>query len=383
MAANTTIGIIYRPSDWTGGVYYILNFMIALRHSEECKTKIILFCDSEKDFNFIRDQTRYPDLEMHLIPLPVKLNSLKLRIDQWLQKWRGRPFFAKRYLEPIDLIFPYSYDEYFIEISNKVYWLPDLQDKFYPDFFDEKTVQARDTHYRKLAESNQVVVFSSRAALEDYSNFYSGYKFKPVVLHFASFYDRVDIQDEDFLKKKYNLNNPFFYSPNQFWQHKNHQVVIEAASLLKKSGKPFTVIFSGNENDPRSPGYVSLLKEMVKEKGLENEIRFLGFIDRSDVFGLMKISSAVIQPSKFEGWSTVVEDALSMNAFLLLADLKVNHEQIDRNVLYFHPEDSLLLSQQMELVLENKITHLPFDYSIRRKSYTKDICNFIQYVSSK
>ena len=34
--------------------------------------------------------------------------------------------------------------------------------------------------------------------------------------------------------KKYNLRSEFFYIPNQFWPHKNHEILIKCAYELKK-----------------------------------------------------------------------------------------------------------------------------------------------------
>ncbi len=42
--------------------------------------------------------------------------------------------------------------------------------------------------------------------------------------------------------------------------------------------------------------------------------RFLGFIDRGEQLQLMKNSIAIVQPSLFEGWSTVVEDTKAMQS---------------------------------------------------------------------
>ena len=53
----------------------------------------------------------------------------------------------------------------------------------------------------------------------------------------------------------------------------------------------------------------------------------------------MKKSYAIVQPSLFEGWSTVVEDAKCLNKFIFLSNLNVHLEQNPRNVSYFDPRD--------------------------------------------
>ncbi len=62
----------------------------------------------------------------------------------------------------------------------------------------------------------------------------------------------------------------------------------------------------------------------------------------------MKHSQAIIQPSLFVGWSTVVEDAKAMNQSLILSDIRVHREQINRNVDFFEPENAKQLAQILE-----------------------------------
>lgn len=383
MATTGKIGIIYRPSGWTGGVYYILNFIQALKNAKNQKLpRLIIFCDKESDFNFILKETKYPFLVMQLIPAEIKLGKLKKLANKISAKFIGKNIFETRFNKEIDFVFPFSYSPFFELIKRRVYWIPDLQDKFFPEFFDESTVQARDKHYQKIASKTDIVVFSSQAAVNNFTQFYPVYHCRPFILHFASMGQLESLPDKQSLCDKFNLPDKFFFSPNQFWRHKNHKVVVDAVALLKKKGVNVTVAFSGNENDPRSPEYVAELKKLVKKSGVENEIRFLGFIEREEVFGLMKYSCAVIQPSKFEGWSTVVEDALSVNASLILTDLDVNKEQVDKNVVFFHPDDFSTLAGLIEVMNKKREQVQQFNYSLRRQNYTNDIYKLIETVTA-
>lgn len=382
MSKKKKIGVVFLPSEWTGGVYYILNFISALNYlTENNKPHVFLFCRTKKDYDFVVDQTGYPLLQFITIPDKIVYSFFQRLINKAGRMVLGKNLIEKRFHTDIDILFPYSYDPFFELISNKVYWLPDLQDKFFPAFFDEPTLKARDLHYRKLAEIKGIVVFSSKAALDDYKTFYPHFKFTPFILHFASVPHTLIFPDKEIILKKYHLPERYFYTPNQFWKHKNHDLVLDSALILKQQGADACFVFSGNENDPRNPGYFKSLKEKVRSYGLEKNVFFLGFIDREDVFTLMKYSQAVIQPSLFEGWSTVVEDALSVNAFLLLSDLKVNREQIDKNVLFFDTKDSRYLVDSIRKIQDKRTNLLPYDYSKRVQQYANDISRLINFSS--
>ena len=73
------------------------------------------------------------------------------------------------------------------------------------------------------------------------------------------------------------------------------------------------------------------LNALIDSYDLRDDIRFLGFIPREEQLMIMKGARAIIQPSFFEGWSTVVEDAKAVNSFIVLSNLEVHKEQIQRN----------------------------------------------------
>jgi glycosyltransferase involved in cell wall biosynthesis len=161
-------------------------------------------------------------------------------------------------------------------------------------------------------------------------------------------------------------------SPNQFWQHKNHIVVIEAVKLLKDKGILVNVVFTGKENDYRNTNYVDDLKKKVLSYNLDDQILFLGFIDRIDQLLLMKNAIGIIQPSLFEGWSTVVEDSKALNQTIIASDIKVHREQLDISAYYFDSMNAFDLANiLMELyeMPDNRIKYeCNYDENISRFS---------------
>jgi hypothetical protein len=76
----------------------------------------------------------------------------------------------------------------------------------------------------------------------------------------------------------------------------------------------------------------------------------------------MKNSIAIIQPSLFEGWSTVVEDAKALNQWILLSDIPVHREQIQNNVDFFEPKNSSMLAALIRRHTDNTYVSLQQDY---------------------
>lgn len=68
-------------------------------------------------------------------------------------------------------------------------------------------------------------------------------------------------------------------------------------------------------------------------------VTLLGFIGRLEQIIIMKNAEFVIQPSLFEGWGTVVEDAKILDKTILLSDIPVHREQKNEKCILFNPSD--------------------------------------------
>lgn len=383
MDTKSKIGIIFRNnSQWTGGVYYILNLIKCLHFLKADEKPIVyLFCYAESDFDLVKNETNYCYLEKVLVPPQIKYNFFERIMNKLSRVFFGKNLIEKRFNKPLDIIFPYTYDYFFDLISNKVYWLPDFQDRYLPGFFKEEELNSRKASQDQLAIGSKIVVFSSNDAKRDYLKFYPENNSRIFVLQFASSGKKaVDTDKLSDIVKKFNLPEKFFYSPNQFWAHKNHKLILQAVHLLKKQGVHTSVYFSGNENDYRNPGFIDKLKREVIELDLTDQVFFLGFIDIVEVFALMTIAVAVIQPSLFEGWSTVVEDAKSVNAYVLASDIGVHREQLDVNALFFDPLKAEQLAGVMKHMLENNVKKEPLDYSLNIACYANDLVQMIKEI---
>src|SRR5262249_35726240 len=120
-----------------------------------------------------------------------------------------------------------------------------------------------------------------------------------------------DVLSKEQLGARYGVPDKFFHLPNQFWIHKNHIVVLQALALLLQRGRAIHVIATGNPVDPRQPDHFSSLMATAHRLGINDLFMPLGIVPYLDLMSLMRRAVAIINPSKFEGWSTTVEEAKS------------------------------------------------------------------------
>ncbi len=138
-----------------------------------------------------------------------------------------------------------------------------------------------------------------------------------------------DVYDDDpaWICDEYYLPERFVYLPNQFWVHKGHRLVIEALAQLRASQPDVRVVCTGNTADHRDPMYFGELLAEVSRRGVRDNFVVLGWVPQAHIFHLMRQAVAVLQPSRFEGWSTTVEETKSVGKSMILSDIPVHREQ--------------------------------------------------------
>lgn len=376
MAQGKRVGIIYNFNEnWIGGAYYIQNLIRSLNFiPKEEQIQLHILTKDRSHFLELQKVTGYPKLKF--IQYKPKYNKLEDFVNRVTQKLFAKKLIVKKV--KLDWVFPlYGVPQDLQHIKEPVFWIPDFQEKFLPNFFSLEEVRNRQVCYENIVALNYPVVFSSYSALNDFNVFFPDAKNKTKVIQFAVVHPDLKSNSIKEVKAKYRIEGDYFFSPNQFWQHKNQIAIIEAAKILKNKGVAVKIVFTGKEHDYRNSDYTTDLKQKVLEYQLENEILFLGFIDRIDQLVLMKNAQAIIQPSLFEGWSTVVEDAKALNQTLIVSNIAVHIEQLEDKAYYFSPDDYNELANKIVKVIENDVNKLRYDLD-----YSESIKKFALHLKS-
>jgi hypothetical protein len=232
-------------------------------------------------------------------------------------------------------------------------WLPDFQHIHLPDMFSAAERAARDRDFAHYAAAATRVVLLSEAVKTDLATFLPAYAAKARVL---SPITRVPAEayegDPAAVVRTYNLPERFFYLPNQFWIHKNHEAVIAAVSELKAAGTAVNVVCTGFPADYRNPRHFATLWEKVARGNVHDQIFYLGLVPHDDVLRLVRQCVCVVNPSRFEGWGISVDEARSIGKRVLLSDIPSHREQDPPAATYFDPGEVSTLAARMREVWE-------------------------------
>jgi glycosyltransferase involved in cell wall biosynthesis len=229
-----------------------------------------------------------------------------------------------------------------------VAWITDFQHRHLPELFSFSAYWKRDLGFRAQILSGRQIMLSSEDSRSACEAFFPRSVGRTSVVRSAMLPPGLSNPEGDrAVAASYQLPEVYFYLPNQFWRHKNHRTVIEALRLLRQQGANPVVAASGREEDYRHPEHFAELRALVSAYGLANNFRFVGTVPRPHVFSLLRVSTALINPSLSEGWSTPVEEAKSLGVPMLLSDLRVHREQAGDHASYFAPEAAEELASLM------------------------------------
>lgn len=369
------LGLVYfNDEQWIGGTYYTINLVHALNYLPTNEKPEIIAFSNPLDFQHLQAETNYPYLTFEDFS-KSEYSKYESLINKFSVKFFKRKAFSKKYYKDIDAFFIMQRSEYIesIPAEKRIYWIPDFQDKYFPHYFTKEGFAKKHKRSLWIHQNAKKLILSSESVKRDWDEFYPNFKGKTSVIHFAVTHPEFESLSISELSKKFNLPKIYFFSPNQFWAHKNHMVVIKAAEILKNQGAPIVLVFSGKENDNRNPRYTESLKDYVKNKNLEDVVKFLGFLDRREQLKIMKYAKAIIQPSLFEGWSTVIEDAMAMNQVVIASDLDVNSEQLGEKAIYFKRNCAVDLANCIKKIGQSSCIRINYDYSQKISDFAEGI----------
>ena len=363
------IGIVFNFSvSWLGGVYYVQNIIKALNYiQDKDKPEIIIFYKKELvNFTENIDYPYLKTIEWQFV------NAYKGFLLSWVLR---KNVFLDSLLKEhnLDGIYP-VYD---LPVSNKNFqdtiiagWFPDLQHKFYPNYFNKLNLVLREFRLKLLLKNADVLVLSSQDVANHFNEFYKiRKKLKIHIMPFVSIIDNWNFENIKYLKIKYKLPEEYFMVSNQFYVHKNHITILKALSILKKRNKNIHVVLTGKMEYYKDPAFIESLKNQIVTNNISDMVSLLGVIPRQDQLSIMNGAKAIIQPSLFEGWSTVIEDAKSLQVPVIASNIDVHKEQMGDRGVYFEATNELDLANVL-IDFSNQFGGTIFD------SYEKRVVDF-------
>ncbi|EOX3438084.1 glycosyltransferase [Vibrio cholerae] len=350
------IGFIYCSNpDWIGGENYYKSVIFELSREiskAEVEIKLVIFSDHSTNLDFFANMESVEIRRTHFLSSNL--------IIRFFRKVTNKLLFENAFLFPIFWkngisLLSHAYLPECLGIKS-LPWIPDFQHCYLRDLFSEKMLRHRDKQFNRYLSSHRVLV-SSDTAMHDAIKFYNTkahiyrYRFLPLL-------ERSEQRSclEETEKELLEGSAPIVFLPNQFWKHKNHLAVIKACVLAKERNINFKLICTGRVSDFRGNEHISEIFDIIECKSLQNFVRILGVVDRDLFLSILDKAEIVINPSKFEGWSSTVEEGKGKSKKLALSDIEIHREQtIDyTDVAFFDPSDPEKCLEAIDILLRKE-----------------------------
>jgi glycosyltransferase involved in cell wall biosynthesis len=211
--------------------------------------------------------------------------------------------------EGVDVIhFPFQ-DAFITEVPS-IYQPHDLQHVHLPEHFSRWQSERRETIYRTHCERAAAVVTMTSWGRRDFVETYGLKEDKVWVVPGASVlpeYPAPSAGDLEQLRTRLSLPERFLLYPAKPWPHKNHERLLEALALVReRTGTTVPLVCSGAE-----AGDFDVVRKRARDLGLDATTIFPGFVDTKELRGLYELATALVFPSRFEGWGLPVCEGFS------------------------------------------------------------------------
>jgi glycosyltransferase involved in cell wall biosynthesis len=316
----------YELEQWGGGVSYYKNLINIV--SKINRFEFTIFTNSPKFVKINITQKNRNNIiikEIFFFKKNNFFNFIRKVIIFFLNKDYFLYFLLKK--EKIKIL---SHRKLFINKCIKnIGWIPDLQHKVYKKFFTKKFYNQREKYVKdELTNSNKIFVSSYQVKKEFYKHYNEKNKIIPlrIVSH---------INNSSIIRREKN----FLLFPSQFWIHKNHRFLIDVAKIIKYKKIKLKIIFCGKTYDYRKKDNYNNINKQIQIYKLKNIIKILGEVSYLKLKKLQKDCLAMINPSYYEGWSTINEEARAQNKFIFLSNIPGHIEQKNNFSIFFKLND--------------------------------------------
>jgi glycosyltransferase involved in cell wall biosynthesis len=153
--------------------------------------------------------------------------------------------------------------------------------------------------------------------------------------------------------KRLQLPSRFLFYPAHAWPHKNHLALFRAVARLRAEEDVIvSLVCTGGAS-----AYASELISHRRALGLDEQVRWLGFVSPSDLRVLFELCDGVVVPTLFEAASGPVWEAFVAGAPVACSNVTSLPAQVGDAAIVFDPHD--------EAALKAAVRRLWLDDSLR------------------
>ena len=228
-----------------------------------------------------------------------------------------------------------------------IYQPHDLQHLHLPELFSGWERARREAIYRTHCERAELVVAMTSWGRRDFIATYGLPEEKVTVVPGGSVlreYPAPTRSDLDRLRARLSLPDSFLLYPAQTWPHKNHERLLRAIARIRdRTGTTIPLVCPGRQTrDYRR------IRELTQSLGLAETTSFPGFVSSLELRGLYELGTALVFPSRFEGWGLPICEAFDAGLPVASSTATGLPDVVGDAGILFDPDDVEEMANQLE-----------------------------------
>jgi len=220
-----------------------------------------------------------------------------------------------------------------------IYQPHDLLHLHLPELFSRWEWERRETIYRTHCARAETVIAMTSWGKRDLVEHYDLPEEKVAVVPWGSVlweYPTPTEADLEEIRARLSLPSAFLLYPAQTWPHKNHERLLEALAVIAERDRTrVSLVCPGRQNSE-----FRQIRGRVEELGLEAQVSFPGFVSPLELRALYELASALIFPSRFEGWGLPICEAFSAGVPVASSNVTSLPDLVGDAGLLFDPDDT-------------------------------------------
>jgi glycosyltransferase involved in cell wall biosynthesis len=331
------VGILLSDLDPTVGGGYTLQeevFEAFLNLADQSSHSFAVFCRPQVATRLLRRPL--PDIEVIILDTETPAGPARL-FGRIKRLWPPRSLGKQVKAAGIDFMWLLSSPEGQIPETPYLTIVWDLQHRLQPWFPEVSAAgdwQQRENIYASVLRRATAVIVGNQTGCAEVERFYQIDRSRILIVpHPTPRFAMAGTQNGERVSVRYGLSGDYLFYPAQFWAHKNHANLLFALDLLLKQFKrQFSVAFVGSDR-----GNLPHVKAVVERLGLQNHVRFLGFVPQGDLVGLYREAFALSYVSFFGPENLPPLEAFALGCPVIASDVAGAREQLENAALLVNP----------------------------------------------
>lgn len=158
-----------------------------------------------------------------------------------------------------------------------------------------------------------------------------------------------------------------FLCLSRYYNHKNLEILVEVATRIKDTKRPYKIILTIEANQGKGAQYIL---DSIKGFGLQDILINLGVIPMQHVPELYRLSDALVLPTLLESFTGTYAEAAFYRKPVFTSDYDFAHDVLGNDAVYFNPLSAQDIMEKLDQISDTKRMEI-----IREGAYTR-ISNF-------